>query len=244
MNWIESPGYTLSRTIGGRMTAVKIWLLLISFTINSTIFAFKIVIDPGHGGRFEGCKSCSGNLLEKDVALKIAQCVKEILQKKQIIVVLTRTVDSDFVPKDTPEEEELAKDLENRVNFIERQKPDALISIHLNSTTNKAVRGFEIYVPFSVHYPSQSYKLASYIHHALSQNTEQQWAGTIGNLNTRDRGIRAANFTVLRNHTFPAVLIELDYLTNKIVEQNYQSPAYCQKIATIIADAVLSYVNA
>lgn len=225
------------------MALFKQWFIVLCLLSTTQIFSIKIVIDPGHGGRFEGCKSFSGNILEKDIALQIAQEIKKILYKKNITVVLTRTDDRDFVPENTSQEEELAKDLEQRVKLIKKEKPDALISIHLNSTTNKDIRGYELFVPFSVKYPEESYKLAAHIHHSLSQKTEKQWAGTIGNLNIRDRGIRAANFTLLRNHQFPAVLVELDYITNQHVEQNFKSAEYRQNIARIIADGIVAYFN-
>lgn len=198
--------------------------------------SFKVLIDPGHGGKFFGCTSVSQKLHEKDVALDIAQRVAKLLQEKKVQTSLTRTEDMHF-------SEELPEDLQHRVNLVKEKKPDIFISIHLNASDQKNRRGFELYVPHTANCPVESYLLATWLHHGMAQEMEANWIGTLGNLNGWDGGIRSAKFFVLRDHVCPAVLLELDYLTHATVDRNYQLPAHRQKTATIIADAIMRYID-
>lgn len=198
--------------------------------------SFKVLLDPGHGGKFNGCASASKKLNEKDVALDIAQRVAKLLKEKNIKVSLTRTEDIHFG-------EELPDDLQYRVDCVKTMQPDIFISIHLNASDQKNRRGFELYVPHRETCPVESYLLATWLHHGMAQDMEANWIGTLGNLNGWDGGIRAAKFFVLRDHTCPAVLLELDYLTHPTVDRNYQLPAHRQKTAAIIADAIMRYID-
>jgi N-acetylmuramoyl-L-alanine amidase len=198
--------------------------------------SFKVLIDPGHGGKFNGCTSATQKLNEKDIALDIAQRVAKILQEKGIKVTLTRD-------KDIHLSEELSEDLRYRVDLAKTVKPDLFISIHLNSSDQKNKRGFELYIPHTTSCPTESYMLAAWLHHGMAQEMEANWIGTLGNLNGWDGGIRAAKFFVLRDHACPAVLVELDYLSHHTIERNYQMSSYRQKIAQIVADAIVRSID-
>lgn len=82
-----------------------------------------IEIDPGHGGDQPGaCAEYSGTeIMEKDLNLKIAQYMKEALERYPgTKVYLTREGDQDV-------------DLEDRVAKAKEDKADLLVSIHNNA---------------------------------------------------------------------------------------------------------------
>ena len=88
-----------------------------------------IVIDPGHGGIDGG--TSSGDLLEKDVNLRMGHILREVLEARQYQVVMTRTDDSDvshFVPNGASR---YRRDLKGRVRLVGGYGPSA-ISIHVN----------------------------------------------------------------------------------------------------------------
>ena len=62
-------------------------------------------------------------------------------------VILTRTKDMEL------DRTSLLHDLALRAEFTERYKADAFFSLHLNSSTNKGLRGYEIFVPFEKYIP-------------------------------------------------------------------------------------------
>jgi|GEM_PF-1697192 N-acetylmuramoyl-L-alanine amidase len=196
---------------------------------------FSIVIDPGHGGVFSGCQGSKTQ--ESVLVLDIAQRLTELLHKKGFKATLTRQQEKELDP-------DLMTDLHKRIEFTEQNNAQVFISIHLNSSSNKQARGYEVYVPYNEKLSYLSYELAIQIHHALAHAIEQEWTGTLGNLNSIDRGIREAKFTVLTQEQCPAcILIELDYLTNKKSEKLLQDPGYRQKLAGIIQEGIVTYYN-
>ncbi|MGC2310241.1 MAG: N-acetylmuramoyl-L-alanine amidase [Candidatus Babeliaceae bacterium] len=206
---------------------------------NSFLYAFTLVIDPGHGGKFNGCTSSNGKLLEKNVTLSIAQKLATYLSEQENLqIILTRNTDKHLA-------DELMDDLFKRVAIATLNNANLFISIHLNATsTNKEItNGFELYIPMHTKYPAQSYLLASFLHHQLSQHIPPQFAGNLGNLNKQDGGIRAAKFNVISRAPCPAVLVELDYLSNPAVEELYLSEEYHLYIAQILAQGLIEYVD-
>ncbi len=193
-----------------------------------------VILDPGHGGKFPGCVSPQKLLVEKTLALDIARRVGNILKKQGIKVVLTRNEDKHFDPN-------LSEDLEKRVAIGAKEKNAVFVSIHLNAAESAKKRGYEVYVPMVEQCPAESYKLAACIHHQFSQQRESDIANN--GRNRRDRGIRAAKFRVLSKATCPAVLVEVDFISNPDVEKELHETANKQKAAAIIAQGIVKYLQ-
>lgn len=91
-----------------------------------------VVIDPGHGGFDPGAGT--GGVREKDVALKIAQAIRQqLLDGGGIRVALTRDTDR-FVA------------LPDRPGIARRLHADLFISIHADSAESDSARGASVYV--------------------------------------------------------------------------------------------------
>ena len=88
-----------------------------------------------------------------------------------------------------------------RAELANANGADVLLSIHANSAENAAGHGTEVY-----HYPGsiQGKRLASLLQARLV--TEQ---------GTADRGVKAANFQILRETDCPAVLVEVAFISNE-----------------------------
>lgn len=102
-----------------------------------------IVLDPGHGGTDAGAtgtitKTASGSAVEvkvkeKDLALKVAEYTKEILEKDgRFEVYLTRETDK-------------AVSLADRAAFARDKEADLLLSMHFNSAASTTANGAEIW---------------------------------------------------------------------------------------------------
>jgi N-acetylmuramoyl-L-alanine amidase len=91
-----------------------------------------VVIDAGHGGHDAGCLGIHSK--EKEVTLAIALKLGTYLEENypNIKVVYTRKTD-EFI------------DLIERANIANRAKADLFISLHCNSSANKAAYGSETY---------------------------------------------------------------------------------------------------
>jgi N-acetylmuramoyl-L-alanine amidase len=91
-----------------------------------------VVLDPGHGGGNEGGQY--GELLEKELTLKVAEAMKEELEKyENITVYLTRT-------------EDVEMSLEERVRFARSVEADFLFCLHFNASESHELYGAECWV--------------------------------------------------------------------------------------------------
>jgi N-acetylmuramoyl-L-alanine amidase len=91
-----------------------------------------VVLDPGHGGGNEGGQY--GELSEKELTLKVANAMKEELEKyENITVYLTRTEDVDM-------------SLAERVRFAESVDADFLYCLHFNMSESHELYGAECWV--------------------------------------------------------------------------------------------------
>ncbi|MBI4563157.1 MAG: N-acetylmuramoyl-L-alanine amidase [Planctomycetes bacterium] len=184
---------------------------------------FKVVVDAGHGGVHTGGKAASG-LMEKDVALDVSLRLQRLLEAMGVQVIMTRTTDRHF-SEDTDE------DLLHRVAVSNRAAPDLFISIHSNWHWTPDPRGFEVYVARGLEFGrSGSRRLAAEIRSLFRSN-----------LNTEDRGIKEAGFKVIKLTEAPAVLVELEFISNPEGERELADPAHRQKLAELLAEAIRKY---
>jgi len=93
----------------------------------SPVTGHKIVIDAGHGGTDFGSTACS-TLTEADASLQIANKLKTLLETDVAIVGMTRTDNS-------------YKSNNDRYTFANNFDGEALVSVHLNGSTNPSTNG-------------------------------------------------------------------------------------------------------
>lgn len=198
----------------------------------------RIVIDPGHGGLNTGATNIVDGTLEKELTLDWAFRLAELLSGAGFDVRLTRTTDIDLSPQ-------------ARAQFATSVKPDLFLSLHFNSAyPDRVQHGIETYCltptgtassmnrgyddPIQAVYPNNTFdetniQWAYRIHRSLVQLT-----------GARDRGIRHARFiAVLRNQRCPALLIEGGFLSHPVEARRISDPAYRQKLAEAIANALI-----
>ena len=168
-----------------------------------------VVIDAGHGGKDTGAYRRYGGA-EKIVTLDVAQRLERKLRESQVRTVMTRTSDV-FIP------------LDERVAIENRQKNAIFVSIHFNDSRRRGIHGFETYY----HSPNAS-ELANRI---------QQKLMTIPH--SANRGVHTANFRVLRLATYPAVLVECGFLSNRAEGGEARDAEYRELLADRIAEAIV-----
>ncbi|MDR7523623.1 MAG: N-acetylmuramoyl-L-alanine amidase family protein [Armatimonadota bacterium] len=174
--------------------------------------AHVVAIDAGHGGKDTGAIGPTG-LLEKDVVLDIARRVREVLVRAGVRVVMTRETDI-FV------------DLPDRPRMAREQGASVFVSIHANASTRPASNGSETY-----YLTPQSLVLAQMM---------QEELGRIPGL--ANRGIKTANFLVLRDSPVPAVLVEVAYISNPDEEARLRQQAFRQRLAEAISRAIQRFL--
>ncbi|NLX02292.1 MAG: SH3 domain-containing protein [Syntrophomonadaceae bacterium] len=182
-----------------------------------------VVLDPGHGGRDTGARG--KNLDEKEANLKIALKVGELLKDKGIEVEYTRTTD-------------IYLGLEERAAIANRLNAGLFVSIHNNASTKAAIQGTETYYYAPVDNDLLFLQLDE--RKSLAAKLHQQ---LIAQLKRPDRGVKTANFSVLRNTTMPSALVECVFISNpdeeKLLQQNY----FIQWTAEAIANGIAAYMG-
>lgn len=173
---------------------------------------YRIVIDPGHGGKDPGATGVSG-AYEKAFNLSLAGRVVDLLEEDPLFDPLLTRSDDQFI------------DLDERAAKANDWNADAMISIHGNTYTDPMTSGTETLYRHEDSIP-------------LAQTVQQHLVKGIG---LRDRGIKEEQLKVLSTPTMPAVLIEVGYLTNVEDERFLLSSEGQELAAQAIVDGLKDY---
>jgi len=216
-----------------------------------------IVIDPGHGGIDSGAISPSG-VQEKDIVLAVAKELAEKLERtKRFRVVLTR-YDDTFVQLN--DRVQIAR-MNNAKLFIS-------IHADSISRKEGEARGATIYTVSDKASDTEAAKLADKenkadliagvdltnksddvanilfdLAHRETKNFSGLFARTlVGRMKTatlmHKKPLKSAGFIVLRAPDVPSVLLELGFLSSREDVKLLTSPAWREKVAVAMADAV------
>lgn len=216
----------------------------------------RVVIDPGHGGRDPGAIGCFG-LKEKDIVLDIALRLRRLLQQQGLEVIMTRA-DDRFVP------------LGKRARIANESEADFFISIHANSARHQRADGFEVYYlseaiddnaravaaaenavlkfekDSAVSLNNASAAIVWDIINTENRRESIELAETLcaavkGRSLLKSRGVKGANFYVLRGTRMPAVLVEVGFISNRQEASRLADSRYRQKIAETLAAGIIEY---
>ncbi|PZR77129.1 MAG: N-acetylmuramoyl-L-alanine amidase [Chthoniobacterales bacterium] len=168
-----------------------------------------VVVDAGHGGKDNGAFRRYGGA-EKQATLDVATRLASKLRESQFHVVMTRSSDV-FIP------------LDDRAAISNRQKNAIFVSVHFNDSGRRGIRGFETYY----HSPAAR---------NLAYRIQQQIMTLPGAVN---RGVKTANFRVLRKAAYPAVLVECGFLSNRKEGAAARSASRRDNLADKIAEAIV-----
>ena len=177
-----------------------------------------IILDAGHGYQTAGKQSPDG-MREYEFNREVAQYVKSDLAN-----CLDTKVH--FVHEDTRD-----VPLKERTTKAKAFKADLYVSIHANAFGSNGwneANGIETYV--YVTKPKESLTLAEKVQSALVKST-----------NLKNRGVKTANFQVLRETHCPAILIECGFMTNKKEAALLKSVPFRKKCGQAIANSIIDY---
>ena len=104
-----------------------------------------VVLDPGHGGSDSGAADASGQLLEKNLTLQVAEKTAGYLKTMGYRVYLTRTSDRGV---NTPARDlnhdgkiDRVDEFDARTLFANSHHADVFVSIHFDGSSDPTVRG-------------------------------------------------------------------------------------------------------
>lgn len=175
-----------------------------------------VVIDPGHGGSFDGAEY--NGVKEKDLNLAIAAQAAQMLEEAGVTVKMTRKHDIDV-------------DLYERTDMANELNADLFVSVHCNaSDTHDDVMG--VYT-CSYAEGTDGWRLAQLLHETIIAAT-----------GAPDFGIEERpSLAVLRTSLMPAALVECGFMSTEAELALLLQPEYQAKLARGIADGVLAYLE-
>ena len=184
-----------------------------------------IVIDPGHGGVDTGAIGPSGTK-EKVVTLYVSQALRNILETAGAKVTMTRDIDCDVYGPNATDRQEL----DARVEVARRtRKADVFLSIHCDAFSNPQSNGTGTFVYGKF---QEDYRLGQ----ALQD-------GMIRRGGRHDRGVREANFYVIKHSPVPSALVELAFITNYKEEMLLCSDGFQQDMAIGLAEGLAEFLR-
>lgn len=222
---------------------------------------FKVVLDPGHGGKDYGANYYG--FIEKNIALKVALKIGKSLEKyDDIEVIYTRKTDV-FI------------ELMERARIANRANANLFLSIHCNAVAKNQVYGTETFVMGLTKNASNlevakkenavitlesDYKIKyagynpnspesvigitllqeEYLDQSISLSTKIQNEYT-NTLERKNRGVKQAPFLVLNQTAMPSVLTELGFISYKPEGEYLNSEKGQDELAKALTNAILNY---
>jgi len=216
-----------------------------------------IVLDPGHGGKDAGAMGRRLHIKEKNMALSLALKIREVLEKEGMRIIMTRSDDT-FIS------------LERRAEIANRSGADLFVSVHINASRSRSMRGFECYFLSNATddnaraleaFENATLKLGEGARAERSRQLDKTlWDLTLTenrlesaelanhicdsveeSLAIGNRGVRSARFYVLKYTNIPAVLVEAGYISNRYEEIKIKDTNFLDRIAEAIAGGILEY---
>jgi N-acetylmuramoyl-L-alanine amidase len=174
----------------------------------------KIAVDAGHGGSNSGASGLTTNIQEKEYTLKIAKELETYLKKKGVDVYMTRNDDADLSMVD-------------RTLMIREQQPDLLISVHLNSSGNKTVKGTSTYYRYIGFRP---------LSQAILDRMLELHLNNFGN-------IGSFNFSLSGPTEYPNCLVEVAFLSNEEDEKRILDSKFHKEVAKKITKGIEDWLK-
>lgn len=220
-----------------------------------------VVIDAGHGGKDPG--AVANGIREKDINLKVALLMSDILRKKGLRVVLTRG--SDIYLK-----------LSDRTSIAVREDADVFVSLHCNALPKgRSAQGVEIYL---MALPSDKHAMELALienrelvdgdleHADASDKRTRMLLKILGDMQQNAkitestgfaeilfrtgesqklpmRRVAQAPFYVLRGAAMPSVLIEMGFLTNASEAGKLKNAGYQQQMAQALSAGIVEFLQ-
>ncbi|SEM34529.1 N-acetylmuramoyl-L-alanine amidase [Mesobacillus persicus] len=174
-----------------------------------------VALCDGHGANTAGKRSPDG-MRENEFNKAVMNHLKVELERHGLDTLLVAPTDADT-------------SLSTRTNLANAKNADIYVSIHANANNGQwgSWGGIETY-----HYPNSKTgkKLADVIHNEVIKGSP-----------LKNRGVKSANFHVLRETKMPAILLELGFMDSRFDINYLKSDAYRQECAIEIAKGICKY---
>lgn len=221
---------------------------------------YRVVIDPGHGGKDCGAMGVN-KVCEKTIVLSVAKMLEKELKRRGYTTYMTRNSDTYI-------------DLKKRTEMANARNAQLFVSIHANSVGkngNRKTEGVETYflstarserakdvaeqenkgdIEIMNHFSKFSFlntlnshrliasnKLAIDIQFNILRELRKQYDNVV------DGGVREGPFWVLAGALMPSVLIEIGYNSHEIESKRINNKEYQKAIAIGVANGIDGFIT-
>lgn len=221
---------------------------------------YRVVIDPGHGGKDCGAMGVN-KVCEKTIVLSVAKMLEKELKRRGYTTYMTRNSDTYI-------------DLKKRTEMANAKNAQLFVSIHANSVGkngNRKTEGVETYflstarserakdvaeqenkgdIEIMNHFSKFSFlntlnshrliasnKLAIDIQFNILRELRKQYDNVV------DGGVREGPFWVLAGALMPSVLIEIGYNSHEIESKRINNKEYQKAIAIGVANGIDGFIT-
>ena len=202
----------------------------------------RVVLDPGHGGKWNTGAIGPNDLVESDLNLRLSRAVRDELADRGVAAVITRTGDYGM----------LISVRAALADALRAVGAEAMISIHHNAPTwgPSNLPGTEVYVQSATaqRARSDSARLGGLLYEeitaALATFDNIAWS------RLRDAGVLRVllpggedAYGIVRRPAIPTALIEYGYLSNPSEAELFATDEYITVAAKATADAIDAYLS-
>ena len=184
----------------------------------------KIMLDAGHGLGTSG---------KRTPVFKDGKAIREAEQNYPVMFLVEKYLKlSGFEVECTNRDIKYDMPLRTRTTRANNWKADYFVSIHKNAITGNwqsASKGIDTFVYGT---KGKSYGLANKVQSNLIADTGM-----------KDRGVKSADFHVLRETKMPAILIELGFMDNPYEALQMQDKVWHERFAQAITKGICEYVK-
>ncbi|MCB1063385.1 MAG: N-acetylmuramoyl-L-alanine amidase [Verrucomicrobiae bacterium] len=211
INRTDRPTSHRSPLPGNAVLAKALLTLACVFTLATSAQAFNTIIIDPGHGAHD--LGASDSLVyEKHINLDVSRRLERTLREMGFRTVMTRADDT-FIPLDT------------RSSIANRYRNAVFVSVHFNSSYKNKVTGIETF-----YRSSESKAFADLVQREL-----------IRNIGAVDRGVKTANFSVIKKTQHPCILVEGGFISNAKERNAMTDPRYRQAVADSIARGIVAF---
>lgn len=197
-----------------------------------------VVIDPGHGG-MDGGAVAEDETAEKDINLKIALKLEELLKAEGIRVIMTRRSDEGLYDENDKASVRTLKtqDMYERKRIIDEADADLTVSIHLNSfTEDSSVKGAQVF------YPSEGDKAVIDSSRVAAEIVQAELNRRI-NTDKKRTEMGKNDVFLMREATGSIIIVECGFLSNREDLEMLKNGSKQEEISKTLKASICKYLR-
>lgn len=231
----QQYNYYMCLTLNKKFIAITLLIILfLSFVFalpsaftSTPNYNYKIVIDAGHGGVDGGAVGRKTGKDENSLNLEYAFTLKEILERFNIKVIMTRTnLNGLYNPFSVNKKKD---DMLKRKEIITKSGANMVISLHMNSHSLSSPKGAQVF-----------YKKGDLISKGLAESVQRIFLQTLPNAKIAPS---IGDYYILNCSNIPSVIIECGYLSNPEEEALLLTDSHRQLVCYSIFIGILKYLS-